>query len=38
VKKGSARLRVSLTALHEETHIDSSIAAFEKAGRKAGVI
>jgi glycine C-acetyltransferase len=38
VKKGSARLRVSLTALHEKTHIDSAMATFEKAGRKAGVI
>lgn len=38
VKKGSARLRVSLSALHEETHIDSAAFVFEKAGRKAGVI
>lgn len=38
VKKGSARLRVSLIALHGKTHIDSAAAAFEKAGRKTGVI
>lgn len=38
VKKGSARLRVSLTALHDKAHIDSAMAAFEKAGRKTGVI
>jgi glycine C-acetyltransferase len=38
VKKGSARLRVSLTALHGKAHIDAAIAAFEKAGKKADVI
>ncbi|MEO9364091.1 MAG: aminotransferase class I/II-fold pyridoxal phosphate-dependent enzyme, partial [Nitrososphaera sp.] len=38
VKKGSARLRVSLTAMHGKTHIESAIDAFGKAGRKAGII
>ncbi|AIF83851.1 7-keto-8-aminopelargonate synthetase-like enzyme [Candidatus Nitrososphaera evergladensis SR1] len=38
VKKGSARLRVSLTAIHEKKHIDTAIIAFEKAGRKTGII
>jgi glycine C-acetyltransferase len=38
VKKGSARLRVSLTAMHREKHLDAAIGAFEKAGRKVGVI
>lgn len=37
VKKGSARLRVSLTAMHAE-HLDAAICAFEKAGRKTGII
>jgi glycine C-acetyltransferase len=38
VKKGSARLRVSLTAMHTQKHLDSAIDVFEKAGRKTGVI
>ncbi|AIC14679.1 aminotransferase class I/II-fold pyridoxal phosphate-dependent enzyme [Nitrososphaera viennensis] len=38
VKRGSARLRVSLTAMHEKMHIDAATAAFEKAGRKTGII
>lgn len=38
VKKGSARLRVSLTAMHREKDLDASIGAFEKAGRKVGII
>jgi glycine C-acetyltransferase len=38
VKKGSARLRVSLTAMHTLKHIDSAIDAFEKAGRNKSVI
>jgi glycine C-acetyltransferase len=38
VKKGSARLRVSLTAMHGKKHIESAIDAFDKAGRKTGVI
>lgn len=38
VKKGSARLRVSLTAMHREKHLEAAIGAFEKAGRKVGVI
>lgn len=38
VKKGSARLRVSLTAMHREKDLDAAIGAFEKAGRKVGII
>jgi glycine C-acetyltransferase len=38
VKKGSARLRVSLTAMHTQKHLDSAIDVFEKAGRKTGII
>jgi glycine C-acetyltransferase len=38
VKKGSARLRVSLTAMHEQKHLDAAGDAFEKAARKLGVI
>jgi glycine C-acetyltransferase len=38
VRKGSARLRVSLTAMHTQKHLDSAITAFEKAGRKTDII
>jgi len=38
VRKGSARLRVSLTAMHMQKHLDLAIDAFENAGRKTGII
>ncbi len=38
VRKGSARLRVSLTAMHTQKHLDTAIDVFEKAGRKTGII
>jgi glycine C-acetyltransferase len=38
VKKGSARLRVSLTAMHTQKHLEPAIGVLEKAGRKIGVI
>ncbi len=38
VKKGSARLRVSLTAMHGKKLLDAAIRAFEEAGRKTDVI
>jgi glycine C-acetyltransferase len=38
VKKGSARLRVSLTAMHTQKHLDSAIGVFEKVARKTGII
>ncbi|HXV45645.1 MAG TPA: aminotransferase class I/II-fold pyridoxal phosphate-dependent enzyme [Nitrososphaera sp.] len=38
VRKGSARLRVSLTAMHTQKHLDPAVDAFGKAGRKTGII
>ena len=38
VKKGDARLRISLTAMHERNHLDTAVDAFEKAIRKTGLI
>lgn len=38
VRKGAARLRVSLTAMHEKSHLDLAIDAFKTAGKKAGII
>lgn len=38
VPKGQARIRVQLSAAHEKEHLDKAIAAFEKVGRKLGVI
>ncbi len=38
VRKGSARLRVSLTAMHVQKHLDAAAGAFEKVGRKTGVL
>lgn len=38
VRKGSARLRVSLTAMHTQKHLDAAIDIFGKAGRKTGII
>jgi glycine C-acetyltransferase len=38
VKKCSARLRVSLTAVHTQKHLDAAIEAFEKVGKKFGVL
>jgi glycine C-acetyltransferase len=38
VKKGSARLRISLTAMHRKSHIDNATGAFEKAGKIADII
>lgn len=38
VKKGSARLRISLTAMHAKKHLDLATEAFKKAGKKTGVI
>jgi glycine C-acetyltransferase len=34
VRKGSARLRTSLTSMHTKKHIDAAIGAFEQAGNK----
>lgn len=38
VKKGSSCLRVSLTSMHEKSHLDSAVDAFKTAGSKSGMI
>jgi glycine C-acetyltransferase len=38
VAKGQARIRVQLSAAHEQAHLDRAIAAFTKIGRELGVI
>lgn len=38
VPKGQARIRVQLSAAHEQEHLDRAIAAFVKVGKELGVI
>ncbi len=38
VPKGQARIRVQLSAAHEESHLDRAIAAFTKVGKDLGVL
>lgn len=38
VPKGQARIRVQLSAAHEQEHLDKAIAAFTKTGRTLGVL
>ena len=38
VGQGKARIRVQLSAAHEQHHLDQAIAAFTKVGKKLGVI
>jgi glycine C-acetyltransferase len=38
VPKEQARIRVQLSAAHEKEHLDKAIAAFEKVGKRLGVI
>ncbi|HEX6332755.1 MAG TPA: glycine C-acetyltransferase [Flavisolibacter sp.] len=38
VPKGQARIRVQLSAAHEQHHLDAAITAFTKIGRQLGVI
>jgi glycine C-acetyltransferase len=38
VEKGHARLRISLNAMHRQEHLDSAVAAFERAGKKIGIL
>jgi glycine C-acetyltransferase len=38
VPKGQARIRVQLSAAHEQHHLDQAIAAFTKIGKELGVI
>ena len=38
VPKGQARIRVQLSAAHEQSHLDKAIAAFTKVGKSLGVL
>ena len=38
VAKGQARIRVQLSAAHEQAHLDKAIAAFTKVGKELGVL
>jgi len=38
VPKGEARIRVQLSAAHEQEHLDRAIAAFKKVGKELGVL
>ncbi len=38
VAKGQARIRVQLSAAHEQAHLDKAIAAFVKVGKELGVL
>ena len=38
VKKGAARLRVSLTAMHEKSHLEAALDAFVSAGKKTDLV
>ncbi len=38
VPKGQARIRVQLSAAHEQAHLDQAIAAFTKIGKELGVL
>jgi len=38
VPAGAARIRVQLSAAHEQEHIDKAVAAFAKIGEKYGII
>ena len=38
VPKGQARIRVQLSAAHDQAHLDQAIAAFTKVGKSLGVI
>lgn len=38
VRKGSARLRVSLTAMHAKAHLKTALDAFASAGAKSGLV
>ena len=38
VAKGQARIRVQLSAAHDQAHLDKAIAAFSKIGRELGVL
>ncbi len=38
VPKGTGRLRCMISATHEKEHLDAAVAAFEKVGKKLGII
>ena len=38
VPKGQARIRVQLSAVHDQTHLDKAIAAFTEVGKELGVL
>jgi 7-keto-8-aminopelargonate synthetase-like enzyme len=38
VKKGQARLRISLSAIHRQEHLDFAVEAFRRAGKKKGLL
>jgi len=38
VAKGQARIRVQLSAAHEQAHLDKAIAGFTKIGKELGVL
>jgi glycine C-acetyltransferase len=38
VPKGEARIRVQLSAAHEEEHLDKAVAAFVKVGKELNVL
>jgi glycine C-acetyltransferase len=38
VAKGQARIRVQVSASHDQHHLDKAIAAFTKVGRELGVV
>jgi glycine C-acetyltransferase len=38
VKKGHARIRISLTAMHRRSHLDAAIDAFEKVAKRTGTL
>jgi len=38
VPRDQARIRVQISAAHEKEHLDRAVAAFEKVGKKLGVI
>ncbi len=38
VPEGQARIRVQLSAAHENEHIDKCVAAFKKVGEKYGIL
>lgn len=38
VPKGQARIRVQISAVHEKEHLEKAVDAFEKIGKKLGVL